>query len=300
MKNFFKTSLSILALVPFSLNAWIAGDVQDMIGDKSFLLESSNAYLFKDGENVEMIFSHGVAGYADDFEKSKKAAQADAYAQITKILGSTELSASTSISYSENGAGETKNVKSVDTADREMLIGNSQTRGYWIEGDEFHIISCIYLNAPTEALKGDLNEEFFDIKLSDSWVEVLENNRDLWLGGLSVVYNAKEDKYYVIALVSVKDTQPAFKADLVLKTTAIKEVAKYVNGVDFKHKLSLSREVKSTTVGGRENVDIAEKLDDISSEKIAASVKALDNAGSLKHKISKRKYALFVKSLSDM
>lgn len=199
-----------------------------------------------------------------------------------------EISTKTQVQKNLQGDSETEQIVSIDKLDTQILLQYTNNRGYWVEGDRFHLITCIYLNTPMPPVKGNLEEEFEDIQISHTWAQVLESHRDLWLGGVSIITNPEDEQRYLLALVSTKSQQSPLHLDLILHTKACREVAHYIQGIAFKSQSIMKQEMTHTSFKGEEDVQIVEKFQRMSSQEISASVQALHSLGTLRHKASQR------------
>ncbi len=302
MSHYLKTSLlAALFLAPLGAKAWVADDIQTLIQDEARLAQYSGAKLFTLEEGQYIIFAHGVARYDGDFEKSRKLAKADSHAQISKILGSTELSGRTLFVHQE-GVDNSSSQKSltIDQIDTSIFMKSTTNRGYWIDGDSFHLISCIYINKPIPSTAGQLDEEFTDIELDSSWRRVVEQHKELWLGGVGIVTNPEDGQQYLMTLVSVKAGQAPYHESTILQNFANREMTEYINGISVKARSVLTRELQQSTIGDAQELDIAETLRESNTQSSAGKIKAPLPMGTLVHKISKRKFALFVKAVADL
>ncbi len=302
MSHYLKTSLlAALFLAPLGAKAWVADDIQALIQGDEMLSKYSGAKFFTLGEGQYIIFAHGVAGYNGDFEKSRKLAKADAHTQISKILGSTELSGRT-LFIQQEGVDNSSSQKSltIDQIDTSIFMKSTTNRGYWIDGDSFHLISCIYINKPIPSTAGQLDEEFTDIDLESSWRNVVEQHKELWLGGVGIVTNPADGQQYLMTLVSVKAGQAPYHENTILQSLANREMSEYINGISFKARSVLMRGREQNTIGDTQELILTEKLNKTSEQSSSGKIKAPLLKGKLVHKISNRKFALFIKALADL
>ena len=281
--------------VPCMLHAWLASDIQALAeeaGNLEMLYGGGFNYLYEKDEGCVAV---GVGfATATDFEKARKLALVKATSRLTEALNGAEISSRQRLRRSAGGEGTNKEMLSVIEKSVAGALDKVRIRGYWIRDGIFYIVACRYINLPKAVHKDDFAASTESLRLSPAWVASLAYCRDIWLGGVAPVYNAEEDKFYLAAVVSVKDAG-AVGADNVLRTAAARDLMKYRSGSDFSEDLKSVKQVFiSAGEDGRTRTEHSSKRERESREIASGAIGAVKKVGSFKHKISKRHYALFV------
>lgn len=275
--------------------AWLAPDVEALARAAGNLEEFRSGgsfgclYAAEGGGNVAV--GVGVAPLGNDFERGRRLALADATARVTEALNGSAVATRTD---AERAAG-TETLRTLTEKSVSGKAGGIRVRGYWVQDGTFVVVACRYVGAKPCATRDDFSEAAEDVKLSATWTEALSRCREIWLGGVCPLYDARDGKLYLGAVVSVKREASPVAAESLWRNAATRDLGKYASGADFEEELRLAEEsVVRAGADGEETEESESSLRVRTRERTKAVVGPMKKAGTFTHKISGRRCALFV------
>ena len=291
-----KLLLLLFVAFPCSALAWLAPDIESSAKAAEDLEEFRSGgefgalYATEDGGNVAV--GVGVAEVVgNDFERGRKLALANATARLTEILNGSALSTRVEVrttSDEEHTSALTKKEVAGKT-------GKIRIRGYWTQGNSIVVVACRYIDTTPLATEDDFSAEAGNITLAKEWTDALSRCREIWLGGVCPLYNAREGKFYLGAIVSVGPKASPVAAENLWRNAATRDLGKYSSGAEFKEDLQLAQE---SIVRGNA-ADEHEELDVRTRERTKTAVGPMKKAGTFTLKLTGRRYALFVAEVSE-
>lgn len=291
-----KLLLLLLVAFPCTAFAWLAPDIESLAESAGDLEELraggdfGNLYATKDGGNVAV--GTGVAEVVgNDFERGRKLALAAATARLTEILNGSALS-----TRSEVRTSSEEERTSIRT-EKEVFgkTGKIRLRGYWTQGNSIVVVACRYIGAMPLATEDDFFAEAENVTLSKEWTDALSRCREIWLGGVCPLRNARDGKFYLGAIVSVGAKASPVAAENLWRNAATRELGKYAAGAEFKEDLQLAQE---SIIRGNES-DEHEELNVRTRERTKTAVGPMKKAGTFTLKLTGRRCALFVAEISE-